>query len=73
MGQKPVKYEYRCLNRTPRKFVRSSDSGWKTVTLRDHPNIESRLAEIRSFEYDGRPVYEIRALYVHPYAEQESK
>jgi hypothetical protein len=60
----PARWEYRWLN--PSNIPDSFDTDWKVVEPRRNETIADRIAELETYTYVGKPVYECRPLYTSP-------
>lgn len=64
-GGEVVAYQYRWLNPANNYAEPPSMLEWKPVEVRNTytDTIEERVRELKAYRYDGKPVYEVRALY----------
>lgn len=60
----PVAYEYRWVNPAGDTYSKISD--WERVKPERNQSIEDRVRELRAYQFNGRPCYEVRPLYAHP-------
>ncbi len=67
-GGEAVRYEYRWLNPANNPGDQTEAMEWKLVELRNPytDTMQSRVRELESYRYNGKPVYEVRALYTRP-------
>lgn len=63
----PVAWQFRWTNPGNNPSVDPSEIEWKTVAPK-YPmtSIEDTLANLRAYRFDGKPCYEVRALYAAP-------
>lgn len=68
-----VRYEYRWLNPANNPDEPTSATEWTLVEPRNSyvDTVEDRIRELESYRYDGKPVYEVRALYTHPHPQPQ--
>lgn len=63
----PVAWRYRHILNTLNPAVPEAITEWRPVEPRDClQTLEQRIAELRAYRYDGRPCYEVQALYAAP-------
>ena len=64
-GAEPIGWQYRWTNPGDNPDPYPDDLEWKpAVPFNPHmQTIEQRLAELRGFTFDGKPCYEVRAIY----------
>lgn len=67
----PVRWEYRWTNPS-NDPGRTSDTEWKDVAPRWNQTIEQACHELEGYHHDGKPCYEVRALYTTPQAAQQA-
>ena len=61
--QEPARYEFRWLNPGDNRNVDADELAWKLLEPRSTESMATRIAEIEFYKYNGKPIYEVRALY----------
>ena len=59
VAAEPALWQYRWANPGNNPDVSLEDMEWREVA-------PDRIEELRAYRYDGKPIYEVRALYAHP-------
>ena len=59
----PVWFQYRWTNPDNNPRTQPSETEWKPVELKHCQTIPEEAALLGRYQYDGKPCYEVRALY----------
>ena len=62
-GEDAERWEFRWLNPANKQIVAPSELAWKTVNSKGMRSEKEVLEDLKTYRYQGKPVYELRPLF----------